>query len=129
MHDLMENLKSLGITDAFDSTKANLSKLVKGSAFISVAKHSANIEFTQDGIKASAATALGGLGNAGSCTYTEGNLPIKKIDINFDSPYMYIIRDKKTGEVWFAGSVYEPSLYKNDPDYEPIYNENGEKVE
>ena len=127
--DLMENLKSLGVTDAFDSVKANLSKLVKGSAFIAVAKHSANIEFTQDGIKASAATALGGLGNAGSCTYTESKLPIKKIDINFDNPYMYIVRDKKTGEVWFAGSVYEPSPYKSDSDYEPIYNENGEIVE
>ncbi len=114
--DLMENLKSLGVTDAFDSTKANLSKLVKGSAYISVAKHSANIEFTQDGIKASAATVLGGLGNALSCTYTESNLPIKKIDITFDKPYMYLVRDKKTGEVWFAGSVYEPLLWSKDPD-------------
>jgi hypothetical protein len=42
---------------------------------------------------------------------------------------MYIVRDKKTGEVWFAGSVYEPSPYKSDSDYEPIYNENGEIVE
>ena len=30
------------------------------------------------------------------------------IDLDFDKPYMYIIRDKSTGEVWFAGTVYEP---------------------
>jgi len=119
--DLMENLKTLGVVDVFDSGKANLSKLVKGSAFISSAKHAANIEFTQDGIKASAATELGGLGNLASCSYVEKNLPIKKIDITFDNPYMYLVRDKKTGEVWFAGSVYEPLLYKNDPDSKVNY--------
>ena len=27
--------------------------------------------------------------------------------MTFDKPFMFIIRDKKTGEVWFAGNVYQ----------------------
>ena len=34
-------------------------------------------------------------------------VPVKDIDISFNKPYMYLIRDKATGEVWFAGTVYE----------------------
>ncbi len=33
---------------------------------------------------------------------------------------MFLIRDKETGEVWFAGNVYEPLLWEDDqtvPDY------------
>ena len=33
---------------------------------------------------------------------------IETIDLTFDRPFMYLIRDKETGEVWFAGTVYEP---------------------
>ena len=35
-------------------------------------------------------------------------LNIERIDITFDKPFIYLIRDKNTGEVWFMGSVYEP---------------------
>ena len=35
-------------------------------------------------------------------------VPVKDIDLTFDKPYMYIIRDKATGEVWFTGTVYSP---------------------
>ena len=34
---------------------------------------------------------------------------MEKIDVTFDKPYMYVIRDKDSGEVWFMGSVYEPT--------------------
>ena len=73
------------------------------------AKHKANIEFSNDGIKAAAATAMGGAG-ATSGPYFEHlfKVPVKEIDVTFDKPYMYIIRDKSTGEVWFTGTVYEP---------------------
>ena len=35
-------------------------------------------------------------------------MPTEEIDITFDKPYMFLIRDKKTGETWFVGTVYEP---------------------
>ena len=62
--DLQTDLKELGVEDVFIQDKANLDNITTDkSTFISKALHRANIEFTQDGIKAAAATALGGSGN------------------------------------------------------------------
>lgn len=108
--DLMESLKQLGVTDVFDSSKADLTRLVnmKDSSII-VAKHKATIDFSNEGIKAAATTVMGGAG-ATSCYYDYiYEVPVKKIDITFDKPYVYIIRDKDSGEVWFVGTVYTPS--------------------
>ena len=111
-----EDLKNIGIKDVFDPTKADLSSLgaPKGE-FIAVAKHSANIEFTEYGIRASAATVFGGAGAARQGFYYFYDVPVETIDMTFDHPYMYIIRDKDTGEVWFTGTVYDPTLWENEP--------------
>ena len=107
--DLMNDLQSLGIKDVF-SKKANLSKMTKtNDTFILKTVHKANIEFSNEGIKAAAATAMGGGGAAGCYFVYDYEVPVKVIDMTFDKPYMYIIRDKASGEVWFAGTVYEPS--------------------
>ncbi len=110
---LMDDLKSIGIVDAFDSSKADLSKITGGKGlFIDSASHKANIEFSNDGIKAGAATTLGGKGNY-SCEFDYiYDVPVKTIDLTFDSPYLFLIRDKDTKEVWFVGTVYEPNAYK-----------------
>lgn len=112
--DLMQDLKKLGITNIFESGKANLTKISSdNSLFINNAIHKSNIEFTQDGIKAAATTALGGLGAGGSFDYLF-EVPVEEIDLTFDKPYMFIIRDKNSKEVWFAGTVYNPLLYSED---------------
>ena len=108
--DLMNDLKKLGITSVFDNT-ADLSNITEDNAYITDARHKANIEFSNDGIKAAAATALGGAGNTGSGFDYLFDVPIEQIDLTFDKPYLFIIRDKDTGEVWFTGTVYEPSEY------------------
>lgn len=113
--DLVKDLKELGISDIFDENKANLSIISDEKTSIGVALHKSNIEFTQDGIKASAATMAGGLGAGFEFDYNY-DVPVEEIDLTFDKPYMFIIREKSTGEVWFLGSVYTPSLWKNDPD-------------
>lgn len=113
---LQEDLESLGITDVFDQEKADLSNLTDAEgAFIDKAIHKANIEFTQDGIKAAAATMLGGLGAGGDFDYYY-ELPIEEVDLTFDKPYMYLVRDVETGEVWFAGTVYEPLDWEDEPE-------------
>ena len=33
------------------------------------------------------------------------------INVNIDKPFLFVIRDKETGEVWFVGSVYNPVLW------------------
>lgn len=109
--DLVNDLNTLGIKDVFDSNKANLSNLTADKAYIGGAKHKATIDFSNDGIKAGAFTAGGGAG-AGGCGYDyQFKVPVEDIDLTFDKPYMFIIRDKDTNEVWFAGTVYEPTEY------------------
>lgn len=105
---LMKDLQGLGVTNIFDSKKSNLSSLAKGGALIDDAKHKANIEFSNEGIKASAATVIGGLGSA-SCGFEHlYDVPVTVIDMTFDNPYLYVIRDKNSGEIWFVGTVYQP---------------------
>ena len=108
--DLMKDLQTLGVKDVFDINKADLSGMLKENEkqCISSASHKAKIEFSNDGIKAAAATQAGGAGATGGGFNYLYEIPTEEIDITFDKPFMYIIRDKDTGEVWFTGSVYEP---------------------
>lgn len=109
--DLISDLKKIGITDIFDISRSDLSDMVdKGdSMVIDQLTHKANIELTNDGIKAAAATRSGGRGSSSCPSYDHiYEVPIEEIDLNFNKPFMYLVRDKNTGEVWFAGTVYEP---------------------
>lgn len=110
--NLTEELPKVGIKDVFDKDKADLSNLLKNSkgAYIKDASHKANIEFSNEGIKAAAATQEGGGGSTTAGFDYFFDVPVKIIDLTFDKPYMYIIRDKVDGEVWFVGSVYEPTV-------------------
>ena len=113
MGSFKENLQELGIIDVFYETKANLSNMVDleatdDNAFIMDVLHKADIDFSNDGIKAAAATAaVGGFGAAGGGFNYEWEVPIEEIDLTFDKPFLFIIRDKASGEVWFTGAVYE----------------------
>lgn len=114
--DLKKQLNTLGVTDVFDSEKADLSNIVDlENAYINNAVHKANIEFTQDGIKAAAATFLGGAG-AGEPFDHRLEMKVIDVDLTFDKPYMYLIRDVETGEIWFAGTVYEPLDIEDEPE-------------
>ena len=114
--DLKSNLKRIGITDIFDEDKADLSNLTTNKAFITDALHQANIEFSNSGIKAAAVTVMDGYG-AGECGFDYiFKIPeerIEKIDLTFDKPYLFLIVNKETKEVWFTGTVYEPAEYSS----------------
>lgn len=106
--NLMQDLGELRIADVFNANKADLSNLTSSKAVISGVSHKANIEFSNLGIKAAAATEISGAGS-GDCGFDYlYDVPVEKIDLTFDNPYLFLIRDKDTGEVWFAGTVYEP---------------------
>ena len=105
---LLEDLKKLGIKDVFNDI-ADLSNMTtEKGAFIDDASHKANIEFSNEGIKASAATSVEGGATSGKGFNYLYKIPVEKIDISFNKPYMYLVMDKATGEVWFTGTVYEP---------------------
>lgn len=106
--ELIKDLQKLGITDVFDKDKVDLTNISKTGAVIGKAVHKANIDFSNDGIKAAAATAAGGLGSTGGGFNYSFKIPVEKVDVTFDRPFIYLIRDKNSGEVWFAGTVYDP---------------------
>lgn len=112
--NLVNKLKSIGITDVFSDTQANLSNLANDfeGLYISQAIHQTTVDFSNDGIKASAATALIGGKGAGWCGFDyDFDVPVEKIDLTFDNPYLFLIRDKDSGVIWFVGTVYEPTIY------------------
>ena len=110
--DLIGDLNKMGVVNIFDANKADLSNLTTSKVAIDKATHKANIEFSNVGIKAAAATAMGGKG-AGSCGFDYlFEVPVEKIDLTFDKPYLFLIRDKNSGEIWFTGTVYEPTKYE-----------------
>ena len=104
---LKKDLIKLGITDAFDSKLADFSKMSDNYLYVSDALHKANIDFTEKGVKAAAVTVIYMFSGA----ILEEDKPI---EINIDKPFLYIIRDKKAGEIWFVGTVYEPNSWEED---------------
>ena len=77
------------------------------------ALHKANIDFTEKGVKAAAVTVIYMMDGA---MMADKNKPI---EIEINKPFMYLIKDKKTDEIWFVGTVYEPNSWENDKaDYE-----------
>lgn len=119
--NLKDDLKALGIEDVFSEEDADLSgvtKLTKANgeaynSYIKIAKHNTTIDFSNEGIKASATTVLGGgIGSGGPHFEYLWDVPVEKVDLTFDKPFMYLIRDKETGEIWFVGKVYEPTENK-----------------
>lgn len=106
---LKEDLKKLGMTDAFDGSLADLTKMADTELklFIGDAMHKADIQFTEKGVKAAAVTVFVTMDNA----MIEQDEP-EEVIIN--KPFLYVIRDKNTKEVWFVGTMYEPNSWEKD---------------
>ena len=105
---LKEDLEEFGVKDVFTPKTADLSNMTKTESYISQAKHGATIEFSNQGIKAGATSIVIGAGAGGIGFEYLWDVPVEKIDLTFDKPFVYLIRDKNSGEVWFVGTVYEP---------------------
>lgn len=104
---LKDDLIKLGITDAFDENVADFSNVSEKELYVSDALHKADIEFAEKGTKAAAATVI----IMQDLAMMEED---EYIELNFDKPFLYLIRDKNTEEIWFAGTVYEPNAWEND---------------
>ena len=109
--DFKDDLISLGITEAFEGEEADFSNMSYEHLYVDDALHKANIDFTEKGIKAAAVTVIiMGVDAAAPEEITE------PIYIEINKPFLYMIRDRNTGEIWFVGTVYEPNLWENDKD-------------
>ena len=101
---LKNDLENLGIIDAFSPELANFSNMSNISPFwVAQVLHKSNIDFTEKGVKAAAVTVISAE-NGMKLADEEENIEIK-----IDKPFMYVILDKKNGEIWFVGTVYEPN--------------------
>lgn len=106
--NLKDDFNRLGIKDIFDINKTNLSNITNEQAYIRDSQNKTIINFSNDGIKAASAISYYG-GGAGDCGFDyEFEVPVKTIYLTFDKPYLFLVRDKTTNEVWFTGTVYEP---------------------
>ena len=112
--NLKDDLIKLGITDAFNGNLANFSNMAdlertQKNLYVSDALHKANIEFSEEGVKAAAVTVFGMMDV--TSIGVEKEIPI---EINIDNPFVFLMRDKNTNEIWFVGTVYEPNYWEED---------------
>ncbi len=97
--DLRAMLQSLGMVDAFDVSRADLSgidgmhDLVVGNVF-----HQAVISVDEQGTEAAAATAIG-ISATSLPTHPEPTI------VTINNPFIFMIRDRQTGLILFLGKV------------------------
>uniref|UniRef100_G3SL81 Serpin family E member 2 n=1 Tax=Loxodonta africana TaxID=9785 RepID=G3SL81_LOXAF len=97
--DMKESLKVLGITEMFEPSKANFSRITKtGSESLHVSHilQKAKIEVSEDGTKASAATT--------AILIARSSPPWFIVD----RPFLFIIRHNPTGAILFMGQINKP---------------------
>ena len=100
-------LEELGIHDAFDEDRADLSGMADfsrtgESLFVADVIHQANITVDEEGTEAAAATAV--------LVFAVCKCPPPEVTLTIDRPFIYLIRDDITGEILFLGRVLNPKL-------------------
>jgi serpin B len=103
---LAQTLQAMGMTDAFEPTRADFTGMVEGTPpaplFIGNVLHKAFISVDENGTEAAAATVV---------ITAEGAAPdeTEPIDVRIDRPFLFAIRDTQTGTLLFMGRVTNPS--------------------
>jgi serpin B len=99
--DLDDQLASLGMTDAFDPNAADFSGMTgKRDLFISKLLHQAYVAVDEKGTEAAAATAV---------IMAPSSIMIPDKTLTIDHPFIFAIRDLKSGQILFLGRVLDPS--------------------
>lgn len=96
---LNETLQQMGLLQAFQDN-ANFSKISDVSIQISKVLHKTYIKTDEEGSEAAAVTSVGfGITSVG---------PNQTMNITFNKPFVFIIREKDTNTILFAGKVENP---------------------
>ena len=99
---LNEQLKQLGMVDAFDETKADFSGMTaEPQLYISMVSHKAFVDVNEEGTEAAAATAV--VMNAKSMIVAGPRL------FRADHPFIFAIRDLRSGSILFMGRLCNPA--------------------
>ena len=103
--DFANALKAEGINSAF-TDEADFSGISKENDMkVGSAIHETYIKLGETGTKAAAITGFSLVGNALEPDDYE------RIEIEFNKPFLYLIRDSKTKEILFIGGVYKPNIW------------------
>ena len=103
---LGETLKSMGMSDAFDSVASDFSGMDgrsclagdPGCLYIREVVHKAFVSVDEAGTEAAAATAV---------MMQAESAPPSPVSVTVDRPFVFLIRDRETGTILFAGRVLE----------------------
>lgn len=94
-------LRAMGIETAFDPNRADFSAMTAERLFISAVVHEAFVAVDEAGTEAAAATAV--VQEASSARVGP------RVLMTVDRPFLFLIRDRPTGEALFLGRVVDPS--------------------
>ena len=93
-------LQALGMTDAFEPLAADFKGISPtGDLFLGFVIHQAFVDVDEKGTEAAAATAVG---------MRAASAPPPPRVVKVDRPFLFLIRDEKTGSILFMGRVVDP---------------------
>ncbi|GAA5522725.1 serpin family protein [Aliifodinibius salicampi] len=95
-------LQEMGIVDAFNPAKSDFSRInpAHNDLHISDTRHKTFVRVNEEGTEAAAATSVGmNLTSVGP----------QSVQINFDRPFFYVIREVESETILFMGTMNDPS--------------------
>ncbi len=95
--DLVEVMKELGVTEAFDAMNADFSNFSSSSMSVSLLKQSTYVKVDEEGTEAAVVTQGGKL-----------NIAPEFKTFYMNRPFAFLIKEKSTGTILFMGKVAEP---------------------
>jgi len=105
---LNKPLMSLGMTAAFDSEKADFSRMCATPpvVYINEVKHKSYVDVNEEGTEAAAVTAV-------EMRVASAAPPRQRFRMVVDRPFFFVIQDDRTGLLLFLGSITDPQPQKN----------------
>ena len=100
---LDKTLSGMGMADAFSETKANFAGMDGRTdwLYIGAVLHKAFVEVNEEGTEAAAATAV--------VMVETRCMPLPPPTFRADHPFVFLIRERKTGSILFAGRMTDPT--------------------
>ena len=96
---LNDQLKSMGMLDAFNPDLADLSGIADASIFVSFVKQNTFVEVDEEGTEAAAVTTIG---------IELTSMPPQAREFVIDKPFVFAIRERTTNTLLFIGQVINP---------------------
>ncbi len=99
---LKETLGAMGLSDAFAPGAADFSGMDgTRDLFVQEVVHKALVRVDEEGTEAAAATAV--------VVGLTAAPPLDEVEVTVDRPFIFLIRDRKTGPILFLGRVLDPT--------------------